>query len=658
MNQDLTDNSFNIVTKAYNSFQESFCIFNSYDKPDEIITAFFKAFQIISENSEFEIFLKDIYLIYPSYFYPKSNYYKDVKGEYDLFSFKKQEHLPDLENLITLHLLYYEKKFPRISKEILDGNFIFDEMHLQTDKLQIRNGNDVETITIEGGYSSNLESFKSIRAKLTEIEPFMSYNNEIFLNENFALKAKKIKENVFDKCINEYYNKDNINKLRRNCFDSLSKFVKNGTIDWLINAVFAHLQMAKTCDVLYVFSTTGKDTQQSQYPNFNSNSKSGYGGVFVLINKQSKNIELIKFFIHLITDFVSIAIAHLISKNEIKKSQIRSAIAAIMSRNMSHNIGSHVITNTKTELERLALNNNNLQPKLSGLAKLLHYIQERQDFIAVLSSGESYTKGPVNLKEHIFDFIAYDGPAIRHQSKERFNNFILDNIISSEKITRYGSGLKIEMCLTLNEGEESHTLKSLTTQSAESRKLASIYFAIPYGLNGRQAFLTIIENFIRNSAKHLQNDITDTGLEISIIVKKESNSYNVIIQDNKQNFEKVIKNINKPDNPILEKEENNENRYRIKYGSLKILDHSESKPDHNHKGLKEMLICLAWMKGNDDYSIIEQDPSSDLGFYIINNNNNFAISFFLDCFEESILLKEKTENNLGLAMGEFRIYSC
>ncbi|HLN36077.1 MAG TPA: hypothetical protein VK250_12460 [Nitrososphaeraceae archaeon] len=333
-----------------------------------------------------------------------------------------------------------------------------------------------------------------------------------------------------------------------------------------------------------------------------------------------------------------------------RQNALKSAISAIMARNMSHNIGSHVITNTKTELERLALNSQTLQKDLSGLSKLLHYIQERQDFIAVLASGETYTKGPVNLKEHIFDYLAYDGPSIRHRSREMFNNYILDNIVSSEKITRYGSGKKIEICISLKEAEDTITLKSLVSQSTVSQKLDSIYLSIPYGLNGRQAFLTIIENFTRNSAKHLQKDIPQNGLEITITVNKKQDhegkySYNIVIQDNKKNFNNVIDNINKSGiKTILSKYLGDENKYKIESKSLKILDESESKPDHNHKGLKEILICLSWMKGNDNYSIIEDNPSEELDFYIINNEGNFAISFSLDCFEEKVFLIEREKD--------------
>jgi hypothetical protein len=337
---------------------------------------------------------------------------------------------------------------------------------------------------------------------------------------------------------------------------------------------------------------------------------------------------------------------------------IKSAIAAIMARNLSHNLGSHVITNTKAELEQLAVNNSDLQPQLSGLAKLLHYIQERQDFIAVLAAGETYASGPVNLKEHIFDYIAYDGPSIRHKSSE-FRNYILEHLVKSESFTRDESQ-QLELQLIVNTKDKSHCLKSLKEDDVAVKALNKISLSIPYGLNGRQAFLTIIENFIRNSAKHLKNDLKK-NLTIGIAIEKvkidvrrikgrcNNNQYQITIFDNKANFDSVIHNINKQGKVFEKKKDRGE--YEIISGSLQIL--SGQKTNHNNKGLKEMLICLAWMQGEDNYSIIEDNPSKldfqvvpvdDCGKYSKHKDANFGIRFNLDCYHEDVYVVKKDLN--------------
>lgn len=79
----------------------------------------------------------------------------------------------------------------------------------------------------------------------------------------------------------------------------------------------------------------------------------------------------------------------------IRRQSIKTAISAIMSRNMSHNLGSHVVTNAKhqiMELERRQ-GDNSVKEQLKGISALLQYLQERQDFIAVIANDEHYPRG-------------------------------------------------------------------------------------------------------------------------------------------------------------------------------------------------------------------------------------------------------------------------
>lgn len=360
--------------------------------------------------------------------------------------------------------------------------------------------------------------------------------------------------------------------------------------------------------------------------------------IFCTKNKLKNNqLGLLK----LITQFV-------FSKDvfiKLKQSQIKSAIAAIMSRNMSHNIGSHVITNTKAHIERLAHTNTNIQPDLLGLSKLMHYIQERQDFISVLAAGEQYAKGPVNLKNHIFDYIAYDGPPSRHNSS-RITNFFLDNIVKSEDFTRDSTGKGLKR-IELRMKDEKHELYSLTSNGEEAKSLSKINFAIPYGINGRQAFLSIIENIIRNSAKHRKEFIEKNELLITLEIENETYvDFTINIYDNKGHFNEVISNINRA-KKILVPVDTVKNEYKIKQGALKIYN-EDGTLNHENKGIKEMLICIAWMKGFSDYSVLEEDTYEKLGVCfksIKSEKDSFAISFklgkYLPKYEISIKQAEQ-----------------
>ena len=143
----------------------------------------------------------------------------------------------------------------------------------------------------------------------------------------------------------------------------------------------------------------------------------------------------------------------------------KSAIAAIMSRNVSHNLGSHVIYYIKNaiqgfeqlqtspslaELERTEEGKFELRvlksfkkefeivieqdkavkaPFLRGLIRFLNYIQERHDFIATVSSDYIPYVGSVNFKDFIFDVILPDKRIGRHKQGEDLAKYQEQNIL-------------------------------------------------------------------------------------------------------------------------------------------------------------------------------------------------------------------------------------
>ncbi|GHT12816.1 hypothetical protein FACS189426_16780 [Bacteroidia bacterium] len=302
-------------------------------------------------------------------------------------------------------------------------------------------------------------------------------------------------------------------------------------------------------------------------------------------------------------------------QREARMESIKSAISAIMSRNMSHNLGSHVVTNTKYQIEKLVKEKKDEQPlamQLNGISKLLQYLQERQDFIAVIANSEKYTKAPLNFKSAVFDMLAMDGPAERHGSDgdRKTQNYILNNIVRSEGVFRKdeynNSGtIPIEIQLVKFKDGKPLIFKSLNKDvEVKGQEFNDILLAVPYGLNGRQAFLTILENIIRNAAKHRKDDIKNNQLTISIITKEiEDKKYEIIICDDKQNYYNVIERFkNKEIKPIIGDDGN--------LLPLNILNKNETSIDKSNKGIKEILICLSWLTskdGNVEYFKIEDN---------------------------------------------------
>lgn len=135
----------------------------------------------------------------------------------------------------------------------------------------------------------------------------------------------------------------------------------------------------------------------------------------------------------------------LLKKNRYES--IKAVVSAIMSRNMSHNLGSHYLTNTKNyfrnQVDRIIATQHQLSKEIAtdyrGNARLLQYVQERMDFIATIISGDQYPLGGLNFKAEFFDILTNDDCGARHTSSradKNEKNFLLQYLLYSEHLTR------------------------------------------------------------------------------------------------------------------------------------------------------------------------------------------------------------------------------
>lgn len=312
---------------------------------------------------------------------------------------------------------------------------------------------------------------------------------------------------------------------------------------------------------------------------------------------------------------------------------IKSAISAIMSRNMSHNLGSHYLYYTKAYLEQLANNAGNIAPDIRGAAKVMGYIQARMDYLATVISNDKYPYGAVNFKSQIYDELTVDDFSHRHffdDRNKRTTNFLLTNLIYSENFTRpdvrsddelkeksnqlflhvklleedkkfadfTGTWHSGKLQWVRREKKENRSLPTMITEETVKNQLSSLNIALPGGSMSCHALFNVIENFIRNSAKYLQNDINkENGLIFTIALSpnpSDKNYVEVTIYDNKKNANKIIDDKKGLSlyNQILEK-----------LCSLIIID-EQNKISKEDKGFKEMLFSSIWMRaytfGNDN----------------------------------------------------------
>lgn len=237
----------------------------------------------------------------------------------------------------------------------------------------------------------------------------------------------------------------------------------------------------------------------------------------------------------------------------------KSAKAAIMSRNMSHNLGSHVMAYLKQHLysvqdmikdnildqilspedtletiqndvdgwlekvnKKIKDNGDNIQeiamPFLVGLGKFISYLQERQDFIATIATDYNPYFSTVNFKDFVYDELNPDLRYERHKDRSgmRPDNILLGNIAKSEglaRVTRPTQSKKASMSdIVLKfrhfDGNPVFDIDGKTILPGREKALKSldqmrnVEISLPGGVVGRQAFFSIVENLIRNAAKH------------------------------------------------------------------------------------------------------------------------------------------------------------
>lgn len=170
---------------------------------------------------------------------------------------------------------------------------------------------------------------------------------------------------------------------------------------------------------------------------------------------------------------------------------VKSAVGSIMSRNGSHNIGSHVLA---------ALSHN--VGTMPDDRVLYQYIQNRMDYIATVT-----TDPPVWTQSTLLMGSLIRGFLVQYH--------LLDHIAESEGLRAYVFQMHSKKLNIRNENAsgkiELHVRKQVV--KGTYRELIEydsgivhldddVALAIPGGVVGTHAFYTILENVIRNAAKH------------------------------------------------------------------------------------------------------------------------------------------------------------
>ena len=413
----------------------------------------------------------------------------------------------------------------------------------------------------------------------------------------------------------------------------------------------------------------------------------GQGGIFLFLvsednnNKEEKLKELSTTISYMIKDITlnNLLYSGMKLAEKSVKNSIKSAIAAIMSRNMSHNIGSHVVNyliqhicEVLKSLYKTVLNNaqiNGIQEQIKNLSLDLD-----NDNPINISLEELKGKGLENnnwLKTHKFfqdlkNFLKY----IKNRMEFFANHSTLDVAWSDDyKLSNIIKNWNDNKILKnyIAESEELNESDIDLNQECVNNKSVSI----PDGEIGLHAFFTIIENFIRNSAKHglKKGDGGSDKLQLKFSIEDyNSELYKIELWDNLGNFKDAFKNIISKKELIkfLEKKNNEKKIMFLKnasnsrenffemFNDLNQYNEVEIKKDFideqgrllkSNWGIKEIYIGAAYLRMIDSMEIMkEQEPSIlSIGYKKENGEKHLKYIFYM-LKPKNLLLVYKNEN--------------
>lgn len=185
-------------------------------------------------------------------------------------------------------------------------------------------------------------------------------------------------------------------------------------------------------------------------------------------------------------DIWRVVLPKILLPNRIRREAIRTAATAIMSRNMSHNIGSHVLARYAS---KIGADNARASTRADHRGEFLAYLQRRMDFLAeIATSDRAFWMQALSLRDQI----------------DRLNH-----CTQKKRFTRGAEPILLRFIT----GKED--LKATVEYESE----ADAQFACPGGEVGVHALFVILENIIRNSARHG----SDTGADfVRLCVRLDS----------------------------------------------------------------------------------------------------------------------------------------
>lgn len=288
-----------------------------------------------------------------------------------------------------------------------------------------------------------------------------------------------------------------------------------------------------------------------------------------------------------------------------RQQALRTAVSAIMGRNMSHNIGSHVLARYSSAIAQDTDPAKHNKP--DHRSDLLSYLQRRMDFLAeIATSDAAFWAQPLSLRDQISRLNYSDQRTVflgasdkdAHQSNGCLRGppngpckapILLSYITGKETLAasvEYGRPER-----RCGEHAPCHSGQGYAPVAGQADTL----FSCPGGEVGSHALFVILENIIRNSARH-NGENTESGCAtVSIFVEvDEGASTPDLIKINIIDPRTVLDEhgFTRGDSEELGLPERINNILRRK----PILA-DDGKPNPQYWGVREMQICAHYLRG-------------------------------------------------------------
>ena len=284
------------------------------------------------------------------------------------------------------------------------------------------------------------------------------------------------------------------------------------------------------------------------------------------------------------------------STGQLYLASLKQAKTALISRNLSHNIGSHVLSSG--HLVPLLPNDaqsrnaqhwvNHIQPSLKQLPALHQYLQTRLDFMAKILHGELPTWSPLFLWRDIL--LPY------FSNLALWNSLLADHNYKAEDIEINVEHEQQEvLCFTVNDAGN--------TALPEHDPIVNL----PGGMVGAHALYTIIENCLRNAAKYGRDQKARNTKKLRLHLqtsKQADNLLHVRLWDNLSSRYKL------DDQGQLAREEDKDDALSCVVSRLNSRLISETgQLNPKSFGLQEMRCCAEFLiKGEGDVEDTDRAP--------------------------------------------------